>query len=55
MPAFYTEEIRGILTGIEHFPEDETSIEAMEVHSILDIDDVTGVDGEEKENAEISF
>lgn len=55
VPAFYTEEIRGILTGIEHFPEDETSIEAMEVHSILDIDDVTGVDGEEKEKMQKSL
>lgn len=55
VPAYYTEEIRELLTGIEYFPKDEKSREAMEVHSILDIDSVTGMEGEEKEKMQKSL
>lgn len=55
LPALYTEEIRGILTGLEYFPDDETSRDAMDVRWILDIDAVTGESAEDQETIQKSL
>lgn len=49
LPAYYTDEIREILMGIAFFPKDEASKEALEVHTIWDVDAVIGVGWKEKE------
>lgn len=49
LPALYNEEIREILTGIEYFPDDESSREVMDVRTILDLDAITGYSPDEEE------